>query len=236
MATRSITKILTSPSKVANALDWKKVSGSLLSITVLKDKMELAVSSHPSFSEPLMSLPSIPLKMGTSDDKKKKVLNKCVVDELSGIVQDFSVCGMVVSWPVQKEGWCGAPCGRVLHILDQLTEQSKTLMHPNRPVCLWDEGHHSPPEDEWGRAPVYSKTTDKTLHTASQEQYGDHSTVAADAWNDFCHTHWPELYRQQPVSTGSKQRFWEGKKEESSSSDLSWLNSAEGRSLNQVLL
>jgi RNase H-fold protein (predicted Holliday junction resolvase) len=172
-------------------LEWRKASGSILSISVCKDKIDLAVASHPSLDDPVQPLPSIPLKRETMDNHK--VLSQSVLDELAHIVQDWKVCGMVVSWPVQKEGRCGAPCGRVLHTLDQLTERSNVL-NANRPVCLWDLEHNRNHEDEWGRDPLYGHTTTKkTVHVASKEQYADHKCAAADMWEDFCRTQWPEF-------------------------------------------
>jgi RNase H-fold protein (predicted Holliday junction resolvase) len=218
-ASSTIAKLLTTPSKVAGALDWRKASGSLLSLTILRDTIELAVSSHPEFGEPLFKLPSIPLKQHVRNNRK--TLDAAVVQELSQIVQDHQVCGFVVSWPVQKEGWCGAPCGRVLHTLDDLAANGKTLLSKTRPICLWDEEHHVPPEDEWGRAALYSTTTDETVHVASTEQYGDHQTAAAKVWNDFCKVHWPELYQheyKQQQQRRSSRDIWEGKSSSSSSS------------------
>jgi RNase H-fold protein (predicted Holliday junction resolvase) len=236
MAARSsITNFLTAPSKVAHALDWRKVSGSILSMTVGKDRIDLAVASHPSFDDPILQLPSILLENETR--KNRKVLKPSVVKELSTIVQDFNVCGMVVSWPVQSEGWCGAQCGHVLHTLDQLAGHS--LLNNSRPICLWDEEHNLPSEDEWGRAAIYSRTTNKTFHQASEEQYESHNQVALDVWNDFCRAHWPELWLQQQQHQKQESFPWEEGKDRmpTSLADLSWLDCAkDGPKLNQALL
>jgi hypothetical protein len=202
---KSLTKLLTTPNKVAHALEWRKASGSILSISVCKDKIDLAVASHPSLEDPVQPLPSIPLKLETVENHK--VLPQSVMDELDHIVKDWKVCGMVVSWPVQKEGRCGAPCGRVLHTLDQLTERSNVLSS-SRPVCLWDREHNLPHEDEWGRDPLYGHTTKKTLHLASKEQYADSKCVAADIWEDFCRAQWPDLFmpRSRAASSSSARK------------------------------
>lgn len=232
-ASSSIAKLLTAPSKVAGALDWRKASGSLLSLTILRDTIELAVSSHPEFAEPLFKLPSIPLKQHVQNNRK--TLDEAVVHELSGIVQDHQVCGFVVNWPVQKEGWCGAPCGRVLHTLDDLA--ANKVLSKSRPVCLWDEEHHVPPEDEWGRAALYSATTDETVHVASTEQYGDHQTAAAKVWNDFCKVHWPELYQHEykkNSSSSNKRDLWEGKSSSASKDNLMQLSAVASSSSRNV--
>jgi len=225
-ATRSITRFLTSSSKVAQAIDWRKASGSVMSLSVCKDRIELAVASHPSFQDPIQPLPSIPLKLEVQDNQK--VLSSDVVEELADLVQDFNVCGMVVTWPVQKEGWCGAPCGRVLFALDQITTQAENMLS-NRPVCLWDEQHYQNAEDEWGRSAIYSHTSDKTVHVASEEQYQDHRCVAADIWNDFCKVHWPELYQRRPSQTNLNGDSMSAKKN-LSHIDTSWLDSYEDSS------
>jgi RNase H-fold protein (predicted Holliday junction resolvase) len=196
MKARSIDNFLTASNKVAHALDWRKVSGSILNISIKKNKIGLAVASHPCFEDPIQQLPSIPLE--TETVQNRKFLKSFVVDELSNVVQDFQVCGMVVSWPVETEGRCGSQCGRVLHTLDQLTAQSETLVSSSRPICLWDPEHNVLyPEDEWGRAAAYSKASARTFHKASKEPYEDHTPAALDVWNDFCRSHWPEFYELQ---------------------------------------
>jgi hypothetical protein len=200
IAKRALSSLLTSPSKVAQALDWKKASGSILSVSVNGANIDIAVASHPVSDDEVTSLASIPLKTEIKDGSR--VLSPKVVGELSKIVHDFSVCGLIVSWPVQEEGWCGAPCGKVLFTLDQLMAQSKTLLSKSRPICLWDTAHHQPVEDEWGRAEIYAEPSDKAEHRASQEQYLAPKTLAADVWNDFCRAHWPELYYQSHSADG----------------------------------
>ena len=193
--TKSLAKLLTSPSKVAQALDWRSATASVLSLSITRDRIHLAVANHPSSSE-AQSLPSIPVKTEVVDGKRQ--LSRAVADELASIMSDWKVCGLVVNWPVQKEGWCGAHCGRVLFTLDQLVKRE--ALSSKRPVCLWDEEHHVAYEDEWGRAPIYGRpaSADKDVHVASQEQYKEQEHVAADIWSDFCKAHWPELYYYQP--------------------------------------
>jgi RNase H-fold protein (predicted Holliday junction resolvase) len=177
---------------VAHALDWRTASGSILSVTIDKDRIDLAVASHPSSDHHVEEL-SVPLETETVDNQK--VFKSCVVEELSTIVKEFKVCGVVVNWPVQRDGWCGAPCGRVLHTLDLLSAHSSLV---RTPICLWDEERNVPPEDNWGRAAIYSRQSNKTIHQASKEQYEEHNkTVALNVWNGFFRSHWPELYHQK---------------------------------------
>jgi hypothetical protein len=94
----------------------------------------------------------------------------------------------------------GAPCGKVLHALDSLVEHSAFLT-PNRPFCLWDGSHvQAELPDSWGRCSAYGKdyTLNQEQHVASQEHYVPATNmVASDIWNDFCRTHWPELYQRE---------------------------------------
>lgn len=186
--------------RVAHALDWKKVSGAVLSLHFGKDSIDLAITSHPSLDKCVQPLPSIPLKKFNSTknnkSKTKKTLHPSVVEELQDLVEDWDVCGFVVSWPVQKEGRCGAQCGRVLHTLDQIVAASCNTFNQNRPVCLWDSNHiPASNEDEWGRSAMYGRTptSDKTIHYASVEQYQDEGAIAAEIAADYMRHFFPEL-------------------------------------------
>mmetsp|Transcript_17384 Transcript_17384/g.32998 ORF Transcript_17384/g.32998 Transcript_17384/m.32998 type:complete len:231 (-) Transcript_17384:120-812(-) len=218
MIRSSITKFLTSPSKVARALDWKK-SASVLSLHVGKDSIDMAVTSHPSTTsdkELILPLPSIPIKCEVQHNQK--VLKEAVLNELASIVEQFDVCGMVVSWPVQKEGWCGAPCGKVLHTLDQMA-RDKDIVSASRPVCLWDGHHFHSNEDEWGRSALYAHISKKDIHIASKEQYKDEGSLAAEIAHDYLRHHWPDLYDDERPE-------WAGKTE-ASTIDISWLDAYE---------
>jgi len=199
-----ITQNLTTPSKVAHVLDWHQASGAILGLNIVQDRIELAVASHPSLEEPTMELPSIPLRSATQDNRK--VLDSTVSQELAQTVKNFNVCGMIVAWPVQREGWCGKSCGKDLHTLDQIQTSGF-----QRPVCLYDPQCSAPPEDEWGRTSLYAETSDKTMHVASKEQYEQVNTVgraAVDIWGDFCAKHWPEMRQthQEPIKVYRSQR------------------------------
>ena len=136
--------------------------------------------------------------------KRKRVICPQAKRRLSGLVRDHKVCGFVVSWPVQQDtGLIGASCGRTLWALEQLLQEDETdapPFAPNRPVCLWkrvqidtDAEHLS--ADAFGRCSMYARTSDKTEHFASKEQYHledeDEPILAADVLRDFCQHHWP---------------------------------------------
>mmetsp|Transcript_10050 Transcript_10050/g.22021 ORF Transcript_10050/g.22021 Transcript_10050/m.22021 type:complete len:208 (-) Transcript_10050:163-786(-) len=189
----SLAKALTTPRTIARALDWQKVSGALLSIHFGPTSIDLAVTSHPSASSrPIKTLPSIPLEQ--ESQRNQRVLKSSVLDSLSRIVEDseLNVCGFLVSWPVQNEGWCGAPCGKVLHSLDQIVQRTN-LISGKRPVVLWDGHHFYHHEDEWGRTPIYSETSDRSVHIASRDQYKDEGMVAADIAADYLKRCFPDF-------------------------------------------
>lgn len=219
----SLQKVLAPPSSVAHALNWKASSGSILCFNIFRDRIDLAIASHPSCTlqrRPVEVLPSIYSYRSNSSSNSRVIISSQTVGDLASIVKDWDVCGFLVNWPVKKEGWCGAQCGRVLHTLGQIVDHQQQLLssssdgngngngnvknmsvlHANRPACLWDLEHHLPQEDRWGRTSVYSTTSNKNVYVASEEEeegesQDQHGMLAAvDIWNDFCRTHWPEMY------------------------------------------
>jgi hypothetical protein len=212
-----LTRFLTSPNKVAHALDWKKASGSLLSIKMDNNNttLSMAVASHPVFGEQARSLPDICLQYTTIDNRK--VLadgGDAVALELQRIVNQFNVCGVVVAFPLQTQGWLGAACGKVLHTLDQI---QWTIQ---RPVCLYspsnqDDDEKTCVEDEWGRCEVYSRVSHKSRHVASLDQYPDVTMAhkgATQVCQDFVQEHWPDLKEtnaQQVRSSAPQSLPWD---------------------------
>jgi hypothetical protein len=139
--------------------------------------------------------------------EKKKVPTEAK-QRLARLVKDYKVCGFVVSWPLQKDtGRMGASCGRTLYTLEQLLEDT-SIINSNRPLCLWDSQHVQPTEvDEFGRSPVFARTSTKTQHVASKEQYHqDEDIVATQVWDDFCQKYWPATDAGVQESAGSSQK------------------------------
>ncbi|CAB9506442.1 expressed unknown protein [Seminavis robusta] len=198
MSKTNLLNFLAKPSTLASKLDWKKASGTVLAMDVGSDRIGLAIASHPNYGDSPLALDPMPIKLETRTGNRK-ALAESTIQELKKIVKNYNVCGFVVSWPLQKEGRCGAPCGKVLHTLDSLVEESSDIVNSKRPFCLWDDHHYHPSEDEWGRTPQYGETTNKTVHRASVEQYAHKcsSSVAVDVWKDYCKKHWPVLYEQE---------------------------------------
>jgi RNase H-fold protein (predicted Holliday junction resolvase) len=192
---KTLTHFLTTPHRIASSLDWKKLTGSVLAMNISSERIGLCLSSHPTHGDAPVTLQDIPLKLETRNGKR--VVSSQTMSRLQDLVQQNKVCGILVGWPVQANGRLGAPCGKVLHALDSLVANSHILT-PDRPFCLWD-GLHVEEEisDSFGRLSSYGKKYDfpKMVHIASEEQYVPaRNLVACDIWNDFCRTHWPELY------------------------------------------
>jgi len=194
---KPITSFLTAPARVAHKLDWCKQTGSVLNMSITNTSIDLAVAAHPSFEEPAQELPSIPLETITRNNRK--TLRETVPRELAARIREYSVVGLVVAWPVRKEGRCGAACGRVLHTLDHITP----ILKEGKPVCLYDVNHYMPDEDVWGRAKAYGQPClDKTFHRASEEQYREKNALSAtNIWDYFVREHWPNLFPNKHYET-----------------------------------
>lgn len=187
-STEALMKVLTTPTKIANALDWKKqVGGSIAMIDVHADRIGLTISKHPSTAAATKQQKqqeqqnnqqrsfNIPMRR-----KGKRKVPDSSRQQLSELVRENNVCGFVVSWPVQSDtGLMGAACGRTLHAIEELLEpptssssssdlststssaDASSVFTSNRKLCLWDGVHmEQPPIDKFGRSSVYSRTCD----------------------------------------------------------------------------
>lgn len=196
---KSITHFLTSPCVVAHKLDWSKATGNLLNVSISNTCIDLAVASHPSFEEPAEELAAIPLEIETHN--KSIRLREGIVGEFDACMRQHKICGLVVAWPVRKQGRCGYACGHVLHTLDQLTP-ALLKYGTNKPVCLYDHNHYLPDEDEWGRAKAHGEACfDKTFIKASEEQYSCKPLCSTDLWDRFVFEHWPHLFPNKHFET-----------------------------------
>jgi hypothetical protein len=205
----NLMNILSLPSKVASALDWRKLSGSsLLTLALHTDRIEAIAAHHPSCGEMSSTVESLPIS------KNGRVIPEFTKQRLKDIIKEQNVCGIVVSLPIQRDtGKLGYAAGRTLWMLERLFLQDEksrnnnnnkttnTILPPNRPVCLWDGVHAvQPPIDEWGRSSVYARTSSKLHHSASQEQYHqDEGIAVTKVSEDFMRTNWPNIYRHHPT-------------------------------------
>eukprot|EP00529_Nitzschia_sp_RCC80_P029851 CAMPEP_0113456516 /NCGR_PEP_ID=MMETSP0014_2-20120614/8928_1 /TAXON_ID=2857 /ORGANISM="Nitzschia sp." /LENGTH=308 /DNA_ID=CAMNT_0000347973 /DNA_START=894 /DNA_END=1820 /DNA_ORIENTATION=+ /assembly_acc=CAM_ASM_000159 len=155
ITSNNLTRSLVRPSKIANALDWRKMAGStVLSLDIHADRIGIALAGHPSSTQrknntttttttsstttstnSVYHVESLPLHQVHSECKMKKTgqVPSEVRQRLSDIVKTHNVCGFVVSWPIQKDtGRLGASCGRTLHTLEQLLSLSQPPTQPQQ--------------------------------------------------------------------------------------------------------
>lgn len=190
-------KVLTTPAKVASSLDWRKtVGGAVLTLGIHSDRIDLAVSHHPSSGRGnAHALQSLAL------GRKGRDIPEASRQRLADVVRQHRVCAYVVSWPVQPDsGKMGYAAGRTLWTIEQLLGDAggNGVISSKRPVCLWESIHKEQSvTDEWGRNPDFARTaTTNTVHSASQEQYHvDENLVLAQVWDDFMQANWPGIYR-----------------------------------------
>lgn len=210
---KQLMRVLASPSKVANALDWRRTTGgAIATIDIHVDRIGVRISQHPSAPKRGQQRYSLPVS-----PRGRTRIPESTRQELSDLVHQHKVCGFVVAWPIQEDtGLMGAACGRTLFAIEELlrkdlttktttttnddhtTNTMRPVFSPNRPICLWDAGGDREQSiDAFGRSPLYSRTTNKTEHFASREQYHqDESVLVAGIWDDFVRTHWPGMNRE----------------------------------------
>jgi RNase H-fold protein (predicted Holliday junction resolvase) len=203
MASSKLAKLLVAPAKIASSLNWKKFNGAILSLDIHKDRIGMAIASHPTMEDGGAEALE-PIHYHFQGGK----LPESAKDKLEDIVrQENNICGVVVSWPLQKDtGHMGAACGRTIHVVEELLEDTN-VFSANRPLCFWDSEHpRQSDEDQWGRCAEYNRTSSKHEHLASLEQYNQDENVAAtEVWNDFVRIHWPEVFHSQQRGGGSSE-------------------------------
>lgn len=193
-------KLLKPPSQIANSLDWKKQGNRVATLHIGRDRIGMAIASHPELGENVETVQPLHLSLVTKPDNQRTLAPSCV-EQIQELCDDHRVGGFLVWWPLQKEGRAGAPCGKVLHTLEAFIAESETILTPRRPVALWTgdvhkDQHEKYAHDDWGRSSVYSRCIyDKTIHFASREQYSHprgSSASAAETWEEFCKQYWPD--------------------------------------------
>jgi len=120
---------LSLPSKVASILDWKKTfHHTVLAVNFHKNRVGIAVASHPSLGVPCLELKPLRFDIEDHNGNRKNIagaIDRECLERFSDIIEDYKVCGVVVNWPLQRDtGRMGAACGRVIFALEQLWQRS----------------------------------------------------------------------------------------------------------------
>lgn len=199
MLATKLSNALVAPSKVANILDWRKAFGAVMGIDITRDRIGLAVVEHPEHISESVPLVSIPLH--ETGDKKKVGISKSALSELETIIRQHHVCASVVNWPVHN-GRMGEDCGKVLHVLDAVINQSNSVVSRKRPFTLWGSSVNgsfaSFPADSWGRsvefarAPAFTSGMSYSSKSALRQESScaDPSLVAASVLDEWVEKHW----------------------------------------------
>ena len=167
--------VLTTPSAVASALDWKKLNGSVLTLNIHSNRISAAVATHPSSmisstrtkpppSSSARSLPDIPLgrRATVTDDTRQRLQ-----DYITRIT-DHPICGVIVAWPIQPDtGRMGAACGRVLHTLDQ-------LLLPINPTTTTSDANANANDDAQDLAATNTTTTPSSSFSSTAHHHDHH--------------------------------------------------------------
>uniref|UniRef100_A0A7S1Z7E5 YqgF/RNase H-like domain-containing protein n=1 Tax=Trieres chinensis TaxID=1514140 RepID=A0A7S1Z7E5_TRICV len=178
------------------------------------ERVGVALASHPSPNNAVHKLDSIPymaVKAKKLAPIKRYDENDRVGFELEQIVREHRIGAFVVGWPLQPDGRPGGPCGKVLHLLDQLAERRNPFLSKARPFALWDErdiprdlleenlirNAQDTEVDRWGRSSAFWKTPSHEMGNyvyRSGDQFYHKSTNDSEAagmvLKHFMDSHW----------------------------------------------
>mmetsp|Transcript_10397 Transcript_10397/g.14551 ORF Transcript_10397/g.14551 Transcript_10397/m.14551 type:complete len:254 (-) Transcript_10397:290-1051(-) len=212
MSPTRLGKCIVPPTKLVGTLEWRRSRSTILGLDINEERVGIALGTHPSSNNKVQTLEPIPYLSRdrtrlTRRDNKEEVASK-----LEGIVKEHRVNAFVIGWPLQPDGRYGAPCGKVLHLLDSFAERPKSFITPARPLVLWDERDipqnkleesliarlkDETPTDRWGRSSVFCLKRDQIPESGvfrSTEQFyhktSKDSTAAALVLKHFMDTHW----------------------------------------------
>jgi len=157
-----------------------------MSVEVTSDRIGIAIARHPDTSSTVHKMEPIRFKEMLGVRK----IDKDIVSKLESMATEHNVCAFVVGWPLQPDGRMGAPCGKVLHLLDELAAKSDKFFTKDRPFTLWDDRDiprenidvssmklNVPPPDEWGRSVMFSRVrprSDEPIYLS--RELGNHPT------------------------------------------------------------
>lgn len=193
-STSKLSKLLISPQRLANVINWKRASGStLMCLDITSDRIGIAIASHTRTENTVTHLNALSYK---SKPRTQKELVTKIVQSIQDFTKDQRIDGFLVNWPLESDGRFGKSCGKVLHLLDHFAEQK--VLSKRIPFALWDGRDvlsanygispvekQSPP-DEWGRSVTFALKPPKTLTEYKHNPYSsrDPSNIISEDSSD----------------------------------------------------
>jgi len=182
MSASKLSKLLISPQRLANVINWKRASGStIMCLDITSDRIGIAIASHTRTENTVRHLTALPSK---SKPRNQKEVNDQIVQSIQEFTKHQKIDGFLVNWPLESDGRFGKSCGKVLHLLDHFAENK--VLSTRIPFALWDGrdvisashgvspmGKSSPP-DEWGRSLTFALKPPKTLTEYSHNEHTSH--------------------------------------------------------------
>jgi len=218
MVATKLSSALVAPSKVANLLDWRKAVGSVLALDITRKSIGMAVATHPDQHAEAIALRPIslvqqqvhhhqgqgaPSSSSSLHKDKKNHLSKELISELEAVVRRHRVCAFVVNWPTH-EGRMGEQCGKVLHVLDSVIDQSNSVVTRKRPFTLWSSNYY-PNDDELTSSPLYSSLDDVHSSYSPPDEWGRsiHFASAPAYYPDMYYSSKNPIQRQESLLSSS---------------------------------
>ena len=164
MASTKLSQLVVHPSRVASLLDWNKSKSAIMSISVSKGYIGVAISKHPSNWDHMHDLDSFQLKVHPTRRKGTPQVDtmKQLASQLDDIVQEQNVCAFLVDWPISNLGRCGASCGQTLFHLEKIIDSSD-IISKSRPFAFVNYlrvTDSNDIEDTWGRIVNFGRIKD----------------------------------------------------------------------------
>lgn len=215
MATK-LTQCIVPPNRLASIISWGPSVSTIMGLDISDERVGVAIAKHPSPNNHVQPLDALPY---VSNNKKAYYTthrsddNERIANTLRDLVKQHRICGFVVGWPLQPDGRPGGPCGKVLHLLDYLAENSASpILNKNRPFALWDirdipfnavedklinSRNHESEVDRFGRNKVFSRVPSQSVGSylyRSGEQFYHPNTQDSNACQlmlkHYMDSHW----------------------------------------------
>jgi len=208
-----LSKLLVSPQRLANVINWKRASGStIMCLDITSDRIGLAIANHTRTENIVCHLNPLSSK---SSPRSQKEVNTQITQTVQNFANDHKIDGFVVNWPLESDGRFGNSCGKVLHLLDFFAEQK--LLSKKVPFTLWDgrdvlaASHNTcvvkqSLPDEWGRSSTFALKPSEALteykHSENSSNLksttSDDSSDATVLLEDYIDCHFDNHVSEKP--------------------------------------